>query len=1116
MLRKFSRLFRALICLFTFVLVFMFLAMYMLETNRIMVDQNLGTYSNITITVNDGNLFTSFVPDDDYLTNGKLDPDKTDKVHNDLQNWMTDEGIVLLKNENNALPITGEGKKVTVLGRRNFQTVGPYSSVLIPFIDGIEAGGFAVNDVAKKAYLPETDADKNGEADLPALMNPPMARNKEYQKFDAREGSDTWLKNRQPGLVDSFKNFSDAAIVTLGRNGAEGPDYQASVNGVPVGSGAKNPMDLFDSERSLIKLATDNFDKVIVLIDGVNMMEIGELKDDPKIDAIMWIGTPGSGANALGRILKGEVNPSGGLYATYARDSLAAPALKNTGSFYFKNWMDFGEGIAYSGGKNNSDDWGKFMRGPNYPGAPNGGGTGLYGDYPEIKVSDKKGGRVDTGNPGTNGTDAGLETYLMEVENIYTGYRYFETRYYDCVMGNTGAKSEVGKAWNGITNTARYTGGWDYAKEMAYDFGFGLSYTTFQFTMGEPVFEDNSFTVSGRPVRERIATVPVTVKNTGSVPGKTPVQIYAQSPYTAYDKTNAVEKSAIQLVAFDKTKVLAAGGEQTLNIRVDLQELASYDYKGAKTFMMDASDDYYFSVGNGVHDALNNILAAQGKTIADGMTKNGRKEAAKKWSHQHPTDSSAMIDDLTFSWSKSGVKITNQLQYSHLDDYNEMKGIVKELTRNDWSGTFPKSYESFTIEAKGLLVDHYNGKYYEIKTTDATDSVVWGKDNNLKFGDMKGAAFDDYRWELLLEQLTIEEAIQGTIQGGRGFANMPSIGYPTGSYSENGPGTPVWYQSNSPNEQPPWRIEDPGRYGRGSGQVTYGGTNPPQATVASTFNREISKEWGRISGNDSIFAEKPILWMPASNTFRHGYNGRMYIYYSEDPILTGVHTMEMAVEARKKGAIICAKHIAFNDQEMHRYGVGAFMTEQRAREIDLRAFQIAFESNIYDQFDESGEKIVDVGMMGAMTSFAKLGGIECTVNKGMLTGIMRREWGFNGYVVSDLKDDLDLMRQGAKAGMTGWDWRAAPDDIDPWAKTEDWAHDTELMLAMKECIKRDMWVFANSNFMNNVNASSTSHWNMTWWRAAYISGFIVSGVFIVAATALYVVSIVLRKKKEGN
>ena len=250
------------------------------------------------------------------------------------------------------------------------------------------------------------------------------------------------------------------------------------------------------------------------------------------------------------------------------------------------------------------------------------------------------------------------------------------------------------------------------------------------------------------------------------------------------------------------------------------------------------------------------------------------------------------------------------------------------------------------------------------------------------------------------------------------------------------------------------------------------------------------------------------MWLPGANTHRTPYNGRSEQYYSEDPVLTGAITMEAAVAALSKGGIVTAKHFAFNDQEMHRSGVGTFMTEQRAREVELRAFQIPFEARKYDTAEKN------VGMLGVMTSFSKLGGVECTVNTGLLTGILHGEWDYKGYMVSDLKDDLDLMPQAFKAGLGGYDWRTEADDIDPYKDVKFFRYDAELLKAMKEVCHQKMYAFANSSFMNRVGADVVTVWNMTWWRAAYMVGMYASAALLALSVGMYIASVAINKKKE--
>lgn len=1037
MLRK-SNLFRGLTCLFMFLLIVFLLASSIFETNRTMVDQTFGTQSTITITEeDDGSLFTAFPPDEDFLTDGKLDTAKDLKIHKDLSIAIQEEGSVLLKN-NGALPLSGNAK-VTMFGRRGYDS-GRNSAAIV---DGLIEAGLQINPTIRQIYTTFTGIRGN------SLMAPGWASNKTYDfKYDPKEASPAYLAEQNADYANSFTEYNDAAIVVLGRSNGEGADYKPGTEGVADGVGSRNALALSTNERDIVKLACDNFEKVIVLINTVSPMEIEELKDNDKIDSIMYIGLPATfGAIGIGNLLTGKANPSGGLYDLYASNTASSPAMMNFGHFEFTN-------------KDQID-------------------------------------RYDTSSIGTRGTDPGFKAYLIEAEGMYVGYRYYETRYYDAVTGNAGAKSEIGKSevYNSATGTyAPYSGSWKYDEEVTYGFGYGISYTDFEMTLGELKWN--------RDRHEMIATLPVTVKNVGNVAGKTPVQIYAQSPYTEYDKTNGVEKSAIQLVTFEKTGLIAPGASETINAVIDLQEMANYDHNKAETYIMEASKDYYFAVGNGAHDALNNILAAQGKTTADGMDYNGKAALAVKWEYRSATDGA--IDDFTFAVSKAGVKVTNRLEYNTWDDYE--KGKVTYLTRKDWNGTWPKTYTDMTAPA--LMIEHYNGHVIDYKTKDSADkddtSSLFdnASPNNLKFAHLIKAEYDDPRWTELIDQISAEEAILYAIESGRGFAPISSIGVPEGRYAENGPGTPIWFDNDSTEPQAPWKVAKPdGSYSLGS--------FPTYAVIASTFSRALSKEYGRVLANDAIFGEKPMLWLPGANTHRTPYNGRSEQYYSEDPVLTGVMTMEATVGALDKGAIVTAKHFAFNDQEMHRSGVGTFMTEQRAREIELRAFQIAFEANKYD----TDEK--DVGMLGVMTSFSKLGGIECTVNKGLLTGILAGEWDFKGYMVSDLKDDLDLMPQAFLAGLGGYDWRTFEQDVEPWMASENFIYDAEVMKAIKEVVHKKLYTFANSSFMNRVNATTHSEWNMTWWRALYITGIVVSAVLLAASAIMFIVSVIL-KKKGGN
>ena len=259
-------------------------------------------------------------------------------------------------------------------------------------------------------------------------------------------------------------------------------------------------------------------------------MEVGELEQDEGVDAILWIGFPGNyGTRGIASLLCGEINPSGALPDVYASNSLSSPAMQNFGVMPFDNAAEYLDTAVHRG-----------------------------------------------------------DFYLIEAEGIYTGYRYYETRYADSVLGQGNANSAVG-----AFDSAE---GWNYAEEVVYPFGFGLSYTTFRQTLDQVDVNVNHKTI----------TAQVTVKNIGSVAGKTPVQLYAQAPYISGN----VEKSAVQLVGFSKTKLLNPDESQTITIEAELENLTSYDVSIGK-FILDGGD-YFFAVGNGSHEALNSILTTQG------------------------------------------------------------------------------------------------------------------------------------------------------------------------------------------------------------------------------------------------------------------------------------------------------------------------------------------------------------------------------------------------------------------------------------------------------------------------------------------------------------------------
>ena len=325
-------------------------------------------------------------------------------------------------------------------------------------------------------------------------------------------------------------------------------------------------------------------------------------------------------------------------------------------------------------------------------------------------------------------------------EGIYVGYKYYETRYEDFVMGT------------------EKTGDFTYKNEVAYPFGFGLGYTAFDHT---------DMTVVYDPETDRFA-VTVTVTNTGSAAGKETVQVYAQSPYTDYDKQYGVEKAAVNLVGFAKTAELAPGSSETVTVHVDKRELASYDAYGTGTYILDAGD-YYLTVATDAHNATNNILAAKGYTMesTEGrMDADGNVALTYKWVQDS-------FDSKSYAAAKNGAAISNKL--SGVDPVLQGEAVTW-LSRRDWEGTVVKS--AVSIEGTDRQTAYNPGDH-------ATVSMpTMGAKNGLKLYDMKGLPFDDPKWQTLLDQLTFTEMASFLGDAYRWMMPVKSVQAPGARYAE--------------------------------------------------------------------------------------------------------------------------------------------------------------------------------------------------------------------------------------------------------------------------------------------------------------------------------------------
>ena len=984
-----------------------------LEANINVVDGFLGTKSSMIVTVEDSEneLFTKFTPDYNDTT-------ALVEQHLYMGETLEEEGAVLLKN-NGTLPLQEDEKKVTLLGLRSGSEAvyGAKIGVSVPKSQNISLGqaltekGFAVNDTMMSIYetLAEDDRFSKGVNSLsPSFSGVNVG---EEPIYSIAEPTVADIEKVNADYMESVFTYSDAAIVVVGRPTSEAADYYPGEMGVNIESGARNALALSDDENAIIQFAVDNFENVIVLVNTSTPVEIDQLNEDEGVDAILWIGTPGNyGFRGIADIISGEVNPSGALPDLFASDSTSSPAMANYGVI-------------------------------------------RYANADEVLIAEDK-----------------ADYYLVEAEGIYTGYRYYETRYADSVMGLGNADSNIG-AFDS-------TDGWRYDEEVTYAFGYGLSYTSFELDM-------KSVDVS---MGDETITAIITVSNTGEVAGKTSVQLYAQAPYI----NGGVEKSAVQLIDYDKTDLIEPGETQEIVIEADLQNLASYDEDNAKTYIFDGGD-YFFTVAEGSHAAINNILTSQGYTAEDGMDQQGDADLVEKWTYE-PNEG---VDTATFGVSSTGAEVTNRLSHIDMNEWNP--DSITYLSRSDWAGTWPKTYDE--LSATEAMLPYLSNDFYVIATDDDTSGIIFNSTtSDLTFSDVVGLPYEDPMWYTLLDQLDLQEAIMFITAGNRNYKSMPSVGFVGGQYTENGPNGFNLKLGAYSNPESPWYVSEDDPY------AEYGTNDMGSAPLmAATFNKDFCYDYGVLWGNDSLFNNLPMIWAPGLNLHRTPYNGRNGEYYSEDPVLAGNTGLSVTTGGLEKGLIMAPKHFAFNDQESNRNGVAPFMTEQKARELELRSFQIAIEG----------------GTLGLMTSFSRIGTTYVGAESALISDILYGEWGYKGYVVSDMVNPPTYMtwKESVIAGTTNFD---TTEIADVWTDyitdtTNTFEGDAQMLEAIKEHIHNTLYVFSKSNLTNAINASSMQVDVNTWWRILYKAILIISSLLTLICLIGYGwISVLNRKGKERS
>lgn len=918
-------------------------------------------------------------------------------------------GAVLLLNRGDALPLAGN-EKVTLLGTTSAKFVyggtgsgGMNNSKAMNLKDALESDGFSVNPTMWSFYS-EGAGSKYGLIDAAGSMNNYIFNNAEF------------FVNEVPQSVftdaewNSVNEYGDVAIMVIGRICGEGKDLPV----VGAGDAGGNMLSISQEERDILaKLAemkqAGAIKKIVLLLNSANAVELDILEPsicgvDYGIDAALWVGDVGqSGIRAIGDLLSGKTNPSGRLVATYCYDNTTSPAIQNAYVSAFTNAAE--AGLAFK----------------------------------------------DTNN----------EYYVVYQEGIYVGYRYYETRYEDYVLGNANV------------------GDYDYAKTVAYPFGYGLSYSEIDYGKLNMKQDGDQF----------IFTVDVT--NKSSRDARESVLIYMQSPYTDYDRQNNIEKAAVELVGYTKVDV-PAGKTVTATVTVDKSEMRAYDAYGAKTYIVDAGN-YYFATGNGAHDALNNILMlkADKKDTANGTVDTSRMvgtgDASLAVQYKQ-----GKLDTETYAKGVTGNAVTNQLEHADLNMDSDPSNDVVYLTRSNWAGTMPKTDWSDGIYRAAVQLAANAEMIAQLTSiplhnyTGEGEMPIMGAEGELTLAHFIGVPLDGsitlqdgstYTWDDLMNQVKFNEMTKLIGQTYHATATVKSVNKPA-TKDENGP--------------------------QGITTTLTGGGSSTSYTsedvLAATFDTAIAESVGRSMGNDCLMANRKAysgIYGPGVNIHRTPYSGRNFEYYSEDPFVSGKTCAAEVAGIQSKGVYVYMKHFALNDHESGRDGLCVWTNEQAAREIYLQAFEYPIE---------------DSGAYNVMTSFNRIGTVWAGGDYNLLTNILRGEWGMPGFVLTDFSNSNDFMDviQGLLAGGDGWDCN----DASKWTPVlKEKADDPQIVSAMREATKRILYTVANSNAMNGMGFNTIVQEVRGWWQDAIVVCQLGFGVLTVLFLGASIFSSVNAKKK---
>lgn len=871
---------------------------------------------------------------------------------------LAEEGFVLLKNENAALPMN-KGARISVFSKNSVNlsyggsgSGGFDTSNNKDLYESLNDAGVVTNPTLKSFY----ESSQSGPV---RTANSSDLDNGDNQKIATAE---TPQSKYTDAVKNSYADYSDAALVVITRIGGEGfdlPRYQGDSEGAV--SPDSHYLELDQNEIDLLTAVTDGtFKRVVVVFNTPSSFEATFLKDSAyaafadKIDAAVWIGFTGSnGITALGEILNGDVNPSGRLVDTWAADFTKNPSFVNFG-------------------------------------------TGCLPDT-------------------TDKYDGGMYYSVDYEEGIYVGYRYYETR------GETD-----GEDW--------------YNANVVYPFGYGLSYTTFDWTVGDASASEIELGTT--------ITVPVTVENTGSAAGKDVVQLYASAPYTL----GGIEKAHKVLVGFAKTKLLQPGESETVTVSFDPYSAASYDYRDANSngfsgYELEAGE-YTLYVSRNAHESEKAIALNLAADVQIGTDPTTDSEVVNRY-----TDSEDFLDS---DWQLDAM-----------------------LSRADWEGTWPTPQTAQQHAGTDRLYEEIRSEEHNNPTDFDSEEYPWfGEEPTLTLRDLLPSAeaegyepvvsYDDERWEELMMGCDEEEMIALINNGAYHTLAMEGVGLPATIHGDGPSGFTCFMSKEQVN-----------------GTCQY----VSEPVMASTWNIDLMTELGEAIGEEGTIGDKATgqpyssIYAPGVNIHRSPFGGRCSEYFSEDPFISGMMGAAEVQGIQSRGVLPTVKHFVANEQETHRSIGGdlSWVSEQALREIYLKPFEYTV---------KLGET------RGIMSSFNRIGTRWTGGDYRLLTEILRNEWGFNGLVICDFNTIPQYMIPRMMF-YAGGSLDLATQQSAMWTDCD--TSDAGDAIVLMRAVKDVMYALVNSNAMN----AEVIGYNPPIWQEYLhwinIGAFTLVGVWLVLA-----------------